>query len=125
MDWVEHLPRPDWITVGIAAVCTLIASVFSAVLAAKTATTRLMRDYRLEDKTDAVLLKLLQSPKYDFRTLEHIKVRVPLADEKLVEALIRIGAVHFTSYKHKEGVWGLLENHEKIVFGPKSDDPIP
>ena len=98
-------------------------ALISAIMTNWLAWRRYQRMYRLEDKTDPVLLELLQSKKYDMRTFKEIQRRIPLEDEKLREALLRIGAVAFTQRGTKEELWGLLDKHRKKVFDPGSDNP--
>lgn len=115
MDGMELLNRTDWVTVSIVAGCSLIASVVSAMLAARTARARMRKDYLLEDQTETVLRTLLEvgPPKYPerLRSFAALEKRVPLTEEKLREALLRAGAIRCEKRADGEEMWGLIEFH--------------
>ena len=112
MDWLELLHRPDRATVitsaGISAVAATITATF--------AWASLKRTYRLEDRTETLLRKLLGDRRFKgrsrkFSTLQH---HVPLTDEKLREALLRAGAIRFENREGEE-MWGLIGYHSDKV----------
>lgn len=110
MNWVELLNRPDWAT-------AFTSGVFAAISTAITgwiAWTRMRRTYRLEDRTEAILRKLLHDRRFKRRKFETIRGFVPLSDEKLKEALLRAGAVQIIG---QDGdYWTLIENAKDRVF---------
>lgn len=110
MDWMELLTRPDWAT----AVASGGFAAFSAGVTGWIAWVRMRRTYRLEDRTEAVLRKLLRDQRFKRRKFDTIKGFVPLSDEKLNEALLRAGAVQITG---QDGdYWTLIENAKDRVF---------
>lgn len=114
MDWSGLLGQVDWPTAlvsGAAALASVIVTNWLAWI-------RFRRAYRLDDRTEAVLRRLLKDKRFTRRKIETIKGFVPLADDKLREALLRAGAVRLSGNDGQE-YWGLLENHLGRVF-PKS-----
>ena len=72
------------------------------------------RSYRLEDRSEAILRGLLKDRRFRRRKFETIQAFVPLPDEKLREALLRVGAVQLTG---KDGYyWTLFENYTDHVL---------
>ena len=114
---IEILDQPDWAT----AIASGVFAAISAAITAWIAWMRMKRRFRLEDRTEAILRKLLMDRRFKRRKFETIKAFVPLSDEKLREALLRAGAVQLVDTGGDAGgeYWGLLENHHERVF-PKS-----
>ena len=107
---MELLNRPDWPT-------AIMSGVFAAISTGITgwiAWTQMRRTYRLEDRTEAILRKLLRDRRFKRRKFETIRGFVPLSDEKLREALHRAGAVQITGQDGDH--WTLIENAKERVF---------
>lgn len=111
MDWIG-LVGAEWRSALVAGVVGLL----SVVVTNGIAWASFRRAYRLDDQTEAVLLKLLRSRKWGKRSFEDLQRRVPLPDDKLREALLRVGAVQFINRETGKPVWGLLSRHRKQVF---------
>ena len=111
MDWIG-LVGAEWRSALVAGVVGLV----SVVVTNWIAWASFRRAYRLDDRAEAVLLELLRSKKWGKRSFEELQKRVPLPDDKLQEALIRVGAVQFINGETGQPVWGLLSQHRKQVF---------
>lgn len=109
MDWLAGLA--DWATVGISAGCAIGAALITAAAMRE----GVRKKHRLEDQTETVLRRLLEvgAPKYPerLRSFASLKARVPLSDDKLVEALLRAGAIQCERRDGSEKLWGLAEYH--------------
>jgi len=114
VDVLTSLADVDWPTVAASVVTGLV----SVILTNWLAWSRFRRAYRLDDRTEAVLRRLLKDRRFNRRKFETIQAFVPLPDDKLREALLRSGAVRLPASDGQE-YWGLLENHLGRVF-PKS-----
>jgi hypothetical protein len=112
VDIAALLGNPDWATAfvsgGFAAVGSLITSWI--------AYSRYRRSFRLQDQTELILQRLFKLG-YRTRSFETIRTFVPLADDKLREALLRAGAIRLRAPEHPDGEhWGLLKDHRETVF---------
>lgn len=114
MDWIALLQQTDWPTALVSGLVGLLSVIVTNWLA----WTRFRRAYRLDDRTEAILRRLLKDKRFTRRKIETIQGFVPLADDKLREALLRAGAVRLMGNDGQE-YWGLLENHHDRVF-PKA-----
>jgi len=110
MDWVEILNRPDWAT----AVTSGVFAAISTGITGWIAWARMRRTFRLEDRTEAILRGMLRDRRFKRRKFETIKGFVPLADDKLKEALLRAGAVQIIGQDGE--YWTLIENAKDRVF---------
>lgn len=104
------------------AVVSGVVGLLSVILANAIAYLAYRRTHRFEDKTDAVLRKLLKL-KWVQRKFGTIQTFVPLEDSKLREALLRAGAIRLTGPEHRNGEqWGFLKDHRSRVFKDKPSD---
>lgn len=111
MDVLWLLEQTDWPTALVSGVVGLVSVLVTNWLA----WARFRRAYRLDDRTEAILRRLLKDRRFKRRKFETIQSFVPLTDEKLREALMRAGAVRLMGNDDQE-YWGLLENHLDRVF---------
>ena len=75
----------------------------------------LKRRHRSEDRVDAILLQVLNHPKYPKRHFGRFRRRVGLRDEALREALLRVGAVRFEKHGTREELWGLASRNQRDI----------
>lgn len=111
MDFHGLIADVNWATAILSGVVALI----SVLVTNWMAWVRFRRAYRLDDRTEAILRRLLKDRRFRRRKFETIQSFVPLPTEKLREALLRAGAVCLSGNEGQE-YWGLLENHLDRVF---------
>lgn len=111
MDFHDLIADLNWATAALSGAVAFI----SVLLTNWLAWARFRRAYRLDDRTEAVLRRMLRDRRFRRRKFETIQAFVPLSTEKLREALLRAGAVRLSGNEGQE-YWGLLENHLDRVF---------
>jgi len=110
----DLIAKADWTTVIVSGIVGLLSVVATNWIA----WANYRRTHRLEDRTEALLRRLLKDRRYRQRKFETIRAFIPLPDEKLREALLRAGAVCLPGNDGQE-FWGLIEHHHDRVF-PKA-----
>ena len=112
MDIFAMLGNPDWATALVSGGLAVSGSLITSWIAYS----RYRRSVRLQDQTELILRRLFRLG-YRTRSFETIRTFVPLADDKLREALLRAGAIRLRAPEHPDGEhWGLLKDHRARVF---------
>lgn len=109
--WAELFSQVNWPTVLTSGAVGLASVVMTNWLA----WLRHKRSFRLHDRTEFILRRMLKDRDYRRRRFSVIKRFVPLPDDRLREALLRAGGVRL-EFDDEDEIWGLLERHRRRVF---------
>jgi hypothetical protein len=94
---------------------SLIGAVVGAVAALTVAARMRERQYKLEDRSELLVRKLLEHQLWKLRTFKTIKHHVAgFEDDELRRILIRSGALRFEDAMGVE-VWGLLDRNLELL----------
>ena len=101
------------------ALLSFLSSLRGALIGAATAVTvaarARKRQYKLEDRSEELLFRLLGHERFRLRTFATIKYHVAgFEDNELRKALIRAGALRFEDALGAE-TWGLLDRNEHLL----------
>lgn len=94
---------------------SLFGAIVGAVVALTVAARMRERQYKLEDRTELLVRKLLEHQRWKLRTFTTIKYHVAgFDDNELRRILIRSGALRFEDAMGVE-VWGLLDRNQELL----------
>lgn len=97
------------LTQAVPAVLTLMGAILGAIGAYFVQERRIRTDPRAEFMAEQAVNRLLESEKWEKRSFEAIKDRLPgFGDDELRKILVRAGAVCFEG-KDGEELWGLID----------------
>ena len=100
-----------FIEVLIGAGASVVGALIGATVALAIASRSRARQYKLEDRSEALVHRLLSHKKWRVRTFKTISFHVAgFDDNELRRILVRSGAVRFEDVMGVE-VWGLLERN--------------